>query len=501
MRKKNGIDVTEVYKEMYPQSFAGGSFFPPIPSYSLNEILLRPVFSNYSPDQVDLSTSIGHVKLRIPLLSAAMDTVTGPHMAKALSNYGGCGVIYRHRRADTQIEWIKEALSYSHCLVHSPKILGPDEPLEEVKRILEAYGYSTIPVVKENILMGVLFADDIVFKDNLTKPVKKFMKPYRMLKLENIETSFEKIRDRLFYEEECSMLPVVDGQRRLKGIYFKKDFFHVNPSSYNGRPLVGMAVGTSKEDMERVKESLKLGIGIIVIDSSHGNCPPVIEQAKKIVKIVKDRAVIVAGNIADIDGYLRLAEVGVHGVKFGIGGGSICTTSSVTGAGAGMFTLTRELSYMRRKMISKGMRVPSLIADGSISGPGRMVTALAAGADVCMSGEWLVAAHESISFQEGYVRDDEVLYRGMASEGAIKARSSERYGKSKSAPEGVEGYVKIRGLLGKFLKKDLELVRGGFAHAGAGNIEEFHIFGDLPFAFGHISEAGQLQVATRVKEV
>ncbi len=265
------------------------------------------------------------------------------------------------------------------------------------------------------------------------------MKPFKKLKVEKIETPFEKIRERLFYEEECSMLPVVDDKKRIKGIYFKKDFYYANPSSYHNKPLVGMAVGTGDDDLERVIESLKLGIGIIVIDSSHGNCPPVIEQAKKIVNLVKDRAAVVAGNIADIDGYLRLARVGVHGVKFGIGGGSICTTSSVTGAGTGMFSLTRELSYMRRKMQMKGMNTPSLIADGSISGPGRMVTALAAGADVCMSGEWLVAAHESLSFQENHVRDEYVLYRGMASAGAIKARSSERYGKSKSAPEGIEG--------------------------------------------------------------
>ncbi len=153
MKEEKEIDVVDIYKEMYPQSFAGGSFFPPIPSYSLNEILLRPVLSTYSPDQVDLSTNIGHVNLRIPLLSAAMDTVTGPHMAKALSNYGGCGVIYRHRRADIQFEWIKEVLSYRHCLIHSPMVLNPEEPLDEAKRILEAYGYSTIPIVKGNILL------------------------------------------------------------------------------------------------------------------------------------------------------------------------------------------------------------------------------------------------------------------------------------------------------------------------------------------------------------
>lgn len=498
---KEKIDILEIYKEMYPQLNSPG-LMQPIPSYILNEISLRPIHSKYTPDQIDLSTNIGPVKLKIPLFSAAMDTVSGPHMAKELSKFGGCGVIYRHRRADIQHDWIKDSLEYKHCLVHSPKTLMPNEPLEEAKRIFEAHEFSTIPVVtKNNVLLGILFTDDIVFKDNLDKPVKNFMKPFKKLKTESIKTSYEEIKKRLYREKECSVLPVVDGRRRLKGIYFMKDFFYADPSFHNGKPLVGMAVGVSKGDIERVKEALKLGVGVIMIDSSHGDCPAVIEQAKNIVKIVKDEAAVVAGNIADIGGYLRLAEVGVHAVKYGIGGGSICITSFVTAAAEGMFSLGRELSYMREKMKALEMYTPDLIADGGIGGPGRLVVAMASGADACMSGEWLVAAEESISYQEKFqAKPGYVLYRGMASEGAIKERSSDRYGKSKSAPEGKDKFVELRGPLGKFLRKDLELVRGGYAHAGAGNIKELHEFGNIPYAFNLFSGVGQEQVATKADE-
>jgi len=156
---------------------------------------------------------------------------------------------------------------------------------------------------------------------------------------------------------------------------------------------------------------------------------------------------------------------------------------------------------MRKKMRALNMPTPSLIADGSIDGPGSLVVAIASGADACMSGEWLVAADESISAVEHFpAPPGKVLYRGMASKAAIKARSSERYGKSKTAPEGKQGYVKRRGSLGKMLKDDLELIKGGFSHSGAGNIEQFHEFGDLPYGFCLFTGAGQNQIAARVDD-
>lgn len=499
--KKDCIDARKIYKEMYPDYFNGSGICKPIPTFALNEVGIRPIFSRYSPDQVDLTSSIGPIALPVPLLSAAMDTVSGPHMAKVLSTLGGCAVIYRHKRPEVQIEWIKDALSYHHCLVDNPKSLMPDNPLEYAKDILKEFGFSTIPVIeRDGTLKGVLFTDDIVFKGKLGELVKDFMKPLGELKTADINTSFYNTRDRLYNEEHCSVLPVVDKEGRLKGIYFKQDFYYANPSFHNSRPLVGMAVGVQEEDLERVKEAIKLGIGIIVIDSSHGNCPPVIKQATRIVQMVGDKAAVIAGNIADVDGYCRLAETGVDAVKFGIGSGSICTTSQVTGAGVGMFTLARELNFTRKK-VSRKINAPALIADGGINGPKDMVIILATGSHGCMAGKWLVAASESLSCQEKLPAPfGKVFYRGMASKTAIESRLSDRYGKQKRAAEGVEGYVVHKGPLMKWFKYDLELIKGGFAHAGAGNIKELHNFGELPYAFTHFSSSGQMQIAARVEQ-
>jgi IMP dehydrogenase len=339
----------------------------------------------------------------------------------------------------------------------------------------------------------MIFTNPISFKDRRNDPVQKWMTPVADLKQVNIHTPFSEIHDRLLSEQQCSVLPVLD-EGKLQGLYFMKDLFYANPAMHNGKPLVGMAVGVGKADLDRVAQALEMGVGIIVIDSSHGNCQAVIEQSGQIVKMASGRAAVIAGNVASIDGYYRLAQAGVDAVKCGIGSGSICTTSRVTGAGVPMFTLIRELNFIRQKMISKRMHAPVIIPDGGIDGPGAMVVALAAGGHACMSGKWLVAANESHSHQSKLeAPKGRVYYRGMASDGAIKSRSADRYGKSKTAPEGVEGYVCLRGLLRKFLPKDIELVRGGFAHVGARNLEELHEFSQWPFAFTGFTAVGQEQ--------
>lgn len=501
--------VEEIYQELYPHLFAEINPMP-VTSLTLNEMRLRPVYSTITPNEVMLNTVIGSgtegITMPIPLFSAAMDMVSGPDMAKALSTAGGCAVIYRHKKAHIQLDWVKEALSHKHCLVQNPMTLNPDDRLEDASDIVTKHGFSTIPVVGEDsVLLGVVFTDDIVFKGNEKKRIKEVMKPFEKLKVESHDTPFEVIKSRLFNEEECTILPVVDSQRKFRGIYFLKDFFYANPSFNAHLPLVGMAIGAEEEDLERATAGIKMGVGAIIIDSSHGNCPAVINQAKKVVELTEHhsltfvKTIVIAGNIADIDGYVRLAEAGVDAVKIGIGCGSICTTTEVTGAGVGLFTSLREINYARNKMEALNMHVPAIIADGGINGPGDMVIALAAGADACMAGKWLVAATESISYQQFGAPDGYVYYRGMASDAAIKDRSSNRYGKGKRAPEGVEGRVKYRGPLAKFLSKDMELVRGGFAHVGAGNIFQLHQLCENPLALTRFTGAGQMQIATRVE--
>lgn len=489
------ITAEEIYSELYPNQFG------PIQGYTLDEIRLRPIYSEVMPHQVDISTYIGPIKLNLPLLSAAMDTVTGPELASALSEVGGCGVIYRHKKAETQLKWVEQALKHKPCLVANPKSLSPNQVLDDAKEILDAYGFSTIPVISESkTLLGILFTQDIAFEGHVDEPVKKWMKPFCELKTESTNTSFDHIKRRLLNEHSCSVLPIVNHNQKFEGIYFMKDFFNANPSYHNGKPLVGMAIGVNEKDLERVEEALKFGIGIIVIDSSHGNSPAVINQAKEVVRLAAGRAVVIAGNVADVDGYLRLAGVGVDGVKAGIGCGATCTTSSVTGAGFPIFTLIRELNYTRKKLLENGDPAPSIIPDGGLDDTGNCVVALAAGGSACMSGKQFVAAQESLSYQNEGSPNGYVRYRGMASKAAIKSRIADRYGKQKRAPEGEEGMVVFRGPLKNWIGDDVEWIQGGFSHVGAKSITELQKIGNLNHVFVRFSGFGRDQIKVRLNE-
>lgn len=280
-----------------------------------------------------------------------------------------------------------------------------------------------------------------------------------------------------------------------------KDFFQANPNWHNGRPLVGLAIGVLPEDLERVKTALELGAGVVVIDSSHGNSPAVISQTAAVKKIVGRQLAVMAGNVADVDGYLRLAAAGADGVKCGIGSGSICTTSLVTGAGFPMFTLIRELFCARLELLRRKQNAPLIIPDGGINGPGEMAVALAAGGSAVMAGQWLAGASESLSAVQYGTHDSLVRYWGMASRQAIKKRLSDRYGRQKIAPEGVEGWVEYRGPLRKWIGEDIELVQGGLAHIGAANTSRAHEIGTTnPYIFARFTAAGERQNNIRVKQ-
>lgn len=471
------------------------------PSVTLYDVDVTPGPSDVHPADVDLSTTVGHAKLNIPILSPPMDTVTGPMLAKTLASAGGCGILYRHPDAQQHIAWLQEVLAHEPCMVREPASLRDTSTIEEAGRILKVNGFSTIPVKDgEHRLAGVLFTKDVAFKWHREDPVSRWMVPLERLKTETVGTSWTRIRDRLLHEQECSVLPIIDEGRRLHGIYFMKDVVHANPATHFGKPLVGIAIGVDETDIERVHAALKLGAGVIVIDSSHGDCTTVAEQARRVSPLVRDaQATLIAGNIADVDGggYRRLAAVGVHAIKVGIGSGSICNTTMVTGAGVGLVTAIRACIEAGRDM-HPDFR-PAIIADGGINGPGEAVKALLVGADAVMCGKWLVAASESHSAAtRGISPDGRIAYRGMASREAIIERLSDRYGKKKIAPEGVTGYVLHRGRLMQWLPEDLELMRGGFAHAGAKNIEKLHERGEDPASLNRYSSAGRLQGAIRI---
>jgi len=493
----------ELYNKLYRKAPEGYGWINVASGLTLSEVAFRDFYTDFEPKDVSLATQIGPVTMNVPVLAAAMDTVSGPRMARAMTGVGGAAVIFRHRNPETQLAWIEEAIRARPYLVANPVYVQSDARIEDVEALYDRTHYSTIPVLKGDVLVGMIFTRDISWEGHEKHPVTQWMKPLAELKTVSADTDFETIRNRLLNEKECGVLPVVNGHGRFRGMYFPKDVRHVDPAWHIGKPLVGMAVGVQVGDLERVTGALELGIGVIVIDSSHGNCLPVIEQARRIVSLVEDRAAVIAGNVANIDGYIRLAETGVHAVKAGIGSGSICTTSQVTGAGVPMWSLLRELAFAKTELEKRGQHAPVIIADGGVSGPGFAVRALAAGAHAVMAGEWLAAAEEAGSPEIQNARREtkgvtENRYRGMASEGAIKDRSSDRYGMSKSAPEGVDGWVQSRGSLNRWWNKDAELIRGGFAHLGARNIEELHARGNQPYVWVSFTGAGQQQMAVRV---
>ncbi len=497
------ITAEEIYRELYPSAF--DNVIPqPIPTYAFREIGIRPIYSQIAPREVDLSTQIGPVKLKTAVFSAAMDTVTTSKMAQVMSEIGGCGIIVND--PEFQLQWVVEALRHKSCLIENPKTLNPNQKVKDAREILKKFGYSTIPIIdRGQVLKGIVFTKGLDLDKHQNDSVRKWMKPLNEIFTRHIRTPFHEIKRHLT-DESYSVIPVIDVKKRLKGLYFLTDVKAAEPSRYKRRPLIGMAIGIRKEEITRVEDALKLGIGMVAIDSSHGNCEKVINQSKRLVKLVGDKAATIVGNVADIDGYLRLAEIGVHAVKVIIGGGSICTTSIVTGAAVGSFTLLRELHYTRKKLLEAGKHAPQIIADGGISNSGNIVVALAAGADAIMAGKIFAGTAESASYiKHGKTKIENSFYlpyRGMASEGAIEDRSSvHRYGDTKTAPEGIEGYVPFEGPMKRWIHKNLiELVKGGFAHAGAKNIQEIHEFGDLPWAFTLFTSAGQSQLHTSVIE-
>jgi len=501
--------LQEIMNELYPESGLQ-ALLDVRTGLTLFDVSLATKYSDVAPQDVDLSTELGGIRLPTPIISAAMDTVTGDSMARIMSDIGGCGIIYRPKKEAEQFEMVEEALRHPNCLVASPIRLSPDQTLEDASDLLREYEFSTLPVVsKEGKLLGVLFTKDVTFKGHEHKLVSKWMVTLAKLKTVDPSTPYETIRKRLLNEKNCSVLPVVDKDGLFHGMYFMKDFRVANPSTFNGRRLVGMAIGAQPKDLERVKEGLQLGVGIFCVDSSHGDSASCIEQSVQIAILLNkfakkndcQRPALIAGNVATPSGYYNLAQAGVDGVKCGIGSGSICTTSSVTGAGFPMFTLIRELLYTRMRMKEMGFKnSPIIIPDGGIGGPGLAARALAAGGDLVMAGEWLVAAKESRSFEEWGVNDGQLYYRGMASRAAIRNRVSNRYGNQKTAEEGIEGQVPYRGPMPTWIGEDLELLKGGFAHMGAANLQSLHQACLGPRAFVAFTGVGQQQNATRVEK-
>ncbi len=439
---------------------------------TFDDVLLAPAFSSVHPKDVDVSTRLtGTITLNIPILSAAMDTVTESRMAISLAQEGGLGVIHKNLTVEQQAGEVAKVKKFESGIVLEPLTLGPDQRLADAIRIKEEWHVSGLPIVTGGKLVGILTNRDLKFEDDLSKKVSEVMT--REVVTVPTGTSIEKAKE-VLHRHRIEKLPVVDRRGNLKGLITIKDIEKREkyPNSCKdkmGRLRVGAAIGTGADREARMEALIKAGADVIFIDTAHGHSRGVINVVKSIRKGFPE-CQLVAGNVATYEGVEALIKAGVDGVKVGVGPGSICTTRVVTGVGVPQITAIVECVRAARKK-----KIP-VIADGGVKFSGDIVKALAAGADSVMIGSLFAGADESPGETVLFQGRTYKVYRGMGSIGAMQSGSKDRYfqedfnTESKFVPEGIEGRVPYKGPLSSSIYQFVGGLRSGMGYCGCKTI-------------------------------
>ncbi len=440
---------------------------------TFDDVLLVPRRSHVHPAEVSVGSRLTReIELAVPLVSAAMDTVTEHQMAIAMAREGGIGIIHKNMPIDGQCGQVDRVKRSESGMILDPITLGPDASLRQATALMRDFSISGVPVVDaEERLVGILTNRDLVFESNLDRPISQVMTREGLVTAP-VGTSLEEAEDTL-HRHKIEKLPVVDGEGRLRGLITVKDIFkrraHPNASKdRHGRLLVGAAVGASMADMTRARELVNAGVDALVVDSAHGHSDGVLTAVERIREAHPD-VQLIAGNVATAAGARELAERGVDAVKIGIGPGSICTTRVVTGVGVPQITAILEAV--------KGAGDIPIIADGGIKQSGDIVKALAAGASTCMLGSMLAGAEESPG--ESFLLEGRrfKLIRGMGSLSAMEEGSADRYfqddtERRKLVPEGIEGRVPYKGPVADTLFQLVGGLRSGMGYCGAKDVDE-----------------------------
>ena len=423
---------------------------------TFDDVLLTPGYSEVLPREVDVSTHFSrHIPLAIPIVSAAMDTVTEANMAIAMAKEGGIGVIHRNLSIDKQQEEVAKVKRYESVIIHNPITLTPNDTLQKARKLMEEYGISGFPIVEGRKLVGILTKRDLLFRDPNLK-CKDVMTKDVITASPDIDTQQAK---QLLAKHRIEKLPLVDKDGNLVGLITAKDILsrELYPNATkdeHGRLRVAAAVGTDRFTMERVKALVDAGVDAIVIDTAHGHSKKVMDIAAKIRDKYPDIELVV-GNIGTREAAIDLQKIGVDAIKVGIGPGSICTTRVIAGVGVPQLTAIME--------VAKEKEVP-VIADGGVRYSGDIVKALAAGADSVMLGNILAGTEESPGETVFLTGRRYKVYRAMGSITAMRAGSSDRYfqeEEKKLVPEGVEGIVPYRGKVGEVLFQLIGGLRSG----------------------------------------
>lgn len=445
---------------------------------TFDDVLLIPAHSAVLPKDVNLATSLTRsIQLSIPLVSAAMDTVTEARLAIALAQEGGIGIVHKNMAIEAQVEEIKKVKKYESGIVREPITVHPDTCIRDLLALVKSYDISGVPVVNEaNDLVGIVTHRDWRFETDLERPVSSIMTPRERLVTVPEGTSVERAVT-LFREHRLEKLLIVNERFELRGLMTVKDLQKAKDKPFAckdelGRLRVGAAIGTGKETDERAYALIEAGVDVLVVDTAHGHSQGVIDRVKWLKARFPERQVV-AGNVATAEGALALVEAGVDGVKVGIGPGSICTTRIIAGVGVPQIT---AIANVAQALKSHGVPI---IADGGIRYSGDIAKALAAGASCVMIGSLLAGTDEAPGETILYQGRTYKSYRGMGSLGAMAKRqgSSDRYfqsleqGEEKLVPEGIEGRVPYKGSMLNVVHQLMGGVRSSMGYVGASSME------------------------------
>ena len=442
---------------------------------TFDDVLLVPQYSEVTPDMIDLSTHLTKkIKLNIPMMSAAMDTVTEHRMAIAMARQGGIGIIHKNMSIEEQAEEVDKVKRSENGVITDPFSLSPDNTLQEAENLMHKYRISGVPITEEGgKLVGIITNRDLKFEEDFSRLIKECMTS------ENLVTAPEGITleeaKQILAKAKVEKLPIVDKDFHLKGLITIKDIekqiqYPLSAKDSQGRLLCGAGVGITSNMLDRVKALYDAHVDCVVVDSAHGHSANVIKAVKTIKEAYPDLQVI-AGNVATYEATRDLIEAGADAVKIGIGPGSICTTRVVAGIGVPQVT-----ALMDAYRAAKEAGIP-IIADGGLKYSGDMVKALAAGGNVCMMGSMFAGCDEATGEVELYQGRKYKVYRGMGSIAAMKNGSKDRYfqeGHEKLVPEGVEGRVAYKGSIEDVIFQLKGGIRSGMGYCGCPTIKDLH---------------------------
>ena len=443
---------------------------------TFDDVLLLPRFSDFIPSEASTETKLTKkISLKIPLISAAMDTVTESRMAISLAEAGGIGIIHKNNEISEQANQVRAVKKYESGVVRDPITIESSKSISELQQLTTELKISGMPVVDDGQLKGIVTSRDFRYADNMEDPVSSIMTPFDKLVTVKEGTSQDSVK-KMMYENRIEKILVIDDKNTLSGLVTMKDIEksaeHPDATKdSSGRLMVGAALGTGSDTLDRAKALHEVGVDVFVIDSAHGHSKNVLDTIKLVREHFPD-VEIIGGNVATPDGAQALVEAGADAIKVGMGPGSICTTRIIAGIGVPQIT---AIMTIREALVGKGV---SLIADGGIRFSGDIAKAIAAGADSVMMGGLFAGTEEAPGEVELFQGRSFKTYRGMGSIGAMTDRkeASNRYlqddiDPEKLVPEGIEGRVPYKGLVISVINQLIGGVRQSMGYVGCKTID------------------------------